>query len=310
MSKKYSKIALLLACLCGLVAVVLLKSVVKIESNASEGDSALKKKPPHSGEGFGGVNNIAHPAGAKAAMQGEGLAFADILIPRSNVGHAIPSLNRPNVINHWGHYVHDEHRSPYASHLYDQPRENLEEQQQAFLKKMQKIRDEWGAWEFSDPKENLDRPEADFSSAKYKDLPLAEFPPEAWQTDELYVAAFLEQGRGLVNRMREGIYAEYGWSLRQPDGTELDEEAKLKRDEAWKIHLLQPGDDDENIKTGIAQLSQTAMDGLVRKLLHAMMTHDEFYAVLGGHSAAAGVSLLYCLLEIECLLLLLLLLLL
>jgi hypothetical protein len=30
------------------------------------------------------------------------------------------------------------------------------------------------------------------------------------------------------------------------------------------------------------------MDGLVRKLLHAMMTNDEFYAVLGGHSAAAG----------------------
>ena len=66
---------------------------------------------------FGGINNLAHPGGAKAASNGEGIAFADIEIPKPNVGHAVPSLNRPNLVNSWGHYVHDEHRSPYALSL-------------------------------------------------------------------------------------------------------------------------------------------------------------------------------------------------
>eukprot|EP00978_Attheya_sp_CCMP212_P013725 scaffold34550_cov56-Attheya_sp.AAC.6 len=35
-------------------------------------------------------------------------------------------------------------------------------------------------------------------------------------------------------------------------------------------------------------MDQHSWDGLVRKLLHAMVTNDEFYVVLGGHSAAAG----------------------
>ena len=52
---------------------------------------------------------------------------------------AVPSLNDYNLINLWGHYIHDEHRSPYASHLYDKPKDFLDEQQTKFLQKMEQF---------------------------------------------------------------------------------------------------------------------------------------------------------------------------
>lgn len=282
---------------------------------------------PHTGSSFGGVNNIAQPAGAKAAAalaaceqlqeqadddndkeqheachegQGEMTAAlqqihpADITIPRSNVGHAIPSLNWYNILNHVGHYVHDEHRSPYASHLYaGKTRQELEAEQAAFVQKMQKVRDTWGAWDFNDPSlQSDDRPQADLESAPYKDLPAADFPPWSWQADPDYVQAFIQQGRALVERMTEGIYAEYGWPLNKTDGTQLTSQELQERQQAFQINLVE----DLDIKNpawggkvkGVATLYQSAMQGLVRKLLHSMMTHNEFYVVLAGHSAAAG----------------------
>jgi hypothetical protein len=272
-----------------------------------------KQRNPHSGSSFGGLNNVAQPAGAKAAAEAannnnnnkededdDGYYYYaslyskdEIVIPKSNVGHAIPSLNARNLINHWGHYVHDEHRSPYASHLYDRPKEELEQQQTIYEQKMARIRSEWGMWTFKDPSGDAeDRPIADFSSIDYKDLPADEFPPYSWQADEDYVTAFLLEARALVNRMTEGIYAEYGWPLKKKDGTTtLSSEELEKREQAFRIHILDSATNEKELKKeGIAQLSQVAMDGLVRKLLHAMMTNDEFYVVLAGHSAAAGVS--------------------
>ena len=286
------------------------------EDGHSEFDHVEKKPPAKNfhtnGGSFGGINNIAHPGGAKAAANGEGVAFQDIIIPKSNVGHAIPSINRPNFVNAWGHYVHDEHRSPYASHLYDVAKEELEEHQAKYLVKMQKVREEWGAWDFRDPRaekqektNSLDseyegRAAADFSKASHKDLPVEDFPPDAWQADEEYLANFLSEGKKLVNRVREGIYAEVGWPKKDDDAEYME-----KREQVMKIHVWDPSEcktdsDNKNeiaqanidcgkaAKMGIARLEKHSFEGLVRKLLHAMMTNDEFYAVLGGHSAAAG----------------------
>ena len=41
-------------------------------------------------------------------------------------------------------------------------------------------------------------------------------------------------------------------------------------------------------KIGVATMNKKGMDNYARKLLHSMMTNDEFYYILGGHSAAAG----------------------
>ena len=92
---------------------------------------------------FGGIYNMGHPAGAKAA---EGGHFDDevINVPISSVSHAVQSITVENVLNLQGHYIHDEHRSPYASHLYDRPQAELDAEQERFLAKMS-----CGVWTFS-----------------------------------------------------------------------------------------------------------------------------------------------------------------
>ena len=267
--------------------------------------SSVVKKKVHS-SGFGGINNIAQPAGAKAhaaaAAAGEGglpPVQEDLFyIPTSNLGHAIPSLLQENLLNHRGHYVHDEHRSPYASHLYGgMTQAYLNDQQEQFVQHMEAVRREWGAW--SDIEEDdVIRPRADFSKVPHGDLPNKELPKYSWQADEDYIGKLIPEARALIDRVTEGIYAEYGHPLKQKDGTVLSPEKKAERDLKFQIVILDPGNYTsgspvvEGLNTkldhGIAWLTKPAMDGLVRKLLHALISNDEFYVVLGGHSAAAG----------------------
>lgn len=285
--KKRAKVSALV-----LLAVVVLCFLFQIDDTVTtdvlkESSDVRQKSPSNNnkhGNSFGGINNIAHPGGAKAAALNQGVAFADIIIPESNVGHAVKSLNRANIINLWGHYVHDEHRSPYASHLYgSKSREELEFEQESYLAKMKNVRLEWGAWNFTDPFEE-EREPADFSSSQYKDLPVVNFPPGSWQSDKDYLKAFLAEAKALITRMQKGIYAEYGWPIKEG----MTQEELEKHESVWKIHVLEDDEEFQRATTGIAKLSKVAMDGLVRKLLHAMMTQDEFYALLAGHSAAAG----------------------
>eukprot|EP00978_Attheya_sp_CCMP212_P047983 scaffold457119_cov126-Attheya_sp.AAC.1 len=173
---------------------------------------------------IGGVNNVGQPRGAKAAAAGQGVAFQDIDIPVNNnananagaakssssSGHPVASasLNIVNIVNHWGHYMHDEHRSPYASHLYDHPKEFLDAEQAKFVKKMEQVWKEWGAWSFQDdPPDHKERPMPDFSKVPYKDLPNDQFPKGSWQTDEPHIRGFIEEEtKSLVDRVTEGIF--------------------------------------------------------------------------------------------------------
>jgi hypothetical protein len=249
---------------------------------------SLKKKIHTSG--FGGINNIAQPGGAKAYAEGHGWAHDPSLysIPTSNIVH---SLSAENILNHRGHYIHDEHRSPYASHLYGgKSKAYLEEQQRLFVEKMNAVRREWGAWTDIE-QDDITRPLPNFSMARYGDINNTDFPENSWQCDEDYIAKFIIEAKALVNRVREGIYAEYGFPLKQENGTVLSFEEKEERDAKFEVKILNPNGTypiSDKLNTGIAWLSKPAMDGLVRKLLHALITNDEFYVVLGGHSAAAG----------------------
>mmetsp|Transcript_36526 Transcript_36526/g.44057 ORF Transcript_36526/g.44057 Transcript_36526/m.44057 type:complete len:392 (-) Transcript_36526:1685-2860(-) len=288
----------------GLAVILFITSVHTIDSTV-EVEKKVKQKSPHTGDTYGGINNVGHAGGAWAAAQGKGIVISKkgddddknlVSFPVNKIvkhAPAITSLNPSNLVNLWGHYFHDEHRSPYASHLYDQNKTFLEEQQQKFEIKMQKVREEYGAWDFNtdfddDGDQSSPRVGADFSNVNYRDLPADEFPISSWQSDKVYVEKFLSEAKQLVHRMKEGIYAEYGWPSKKKDGTIMSEEELNKREEAWKIHILQPEEYETKKTIGIATLSQVALDGLVRKLLHAMITTDEFYVVLGGHSAAAG----------------------
>jgi hypothetical protein len=174
----------------------------------------------------------------------------------------------------------------------DKTKAQLDDQQDRFLKHMENVRQEWGAW--SDIQDNyfdkhgVDRPTANFSTVPYGDLPNNQLPEKSWQADEEYLTSFIPEARALVNRVTEGIYAEYGYPLKQKDGTVLSPQLKAERNRKFEIVTLDPEALNTNLDHGIAWLTKPAMDGLVRKLLHALITNDAFYVVLGGHSAAAG----------------------
>ena len=67
----------------------------------------------------------------------------------------------------------------------------------------------------------------------------------------------------------------------------LDEEEIQARNSLFGLDIVDnknptPGD------IGAAWMTERAFNVLTKKLLHAMVTNEEFYVVLGGHSAAAG----------------------
>jgi len=231
----------------------------------SNGSNVIPKF--HSAQ-FGGLENIMHPAGAKHL---KGKDMSHVTIPSHG---KIKSLSYQNILNHWGHYVHDEYFSPFSSFLYDRPKKELEAEQADFERKMSKIRKDWGAWSFYDSVEN--RPEPDFDSVDYRDLDVKKFPQGSWQTDETYINNFLSEGRQLVDRMKKAIYAEYGHTEKDKD--------------LFEVQICSNKESEKKIKSGkgVSWMSQIAFDALVRKLLHAMITNDYFFVVLGGHSAAAG----------------------
>ena len=189
-----------------------------VESTGAGPSGATPKSTKFHSSGFGGINNIAQPGGAKAHAAGLGLANdPDLFIPTSNLGREIQSIARENVINHRGHYVHDEHRSPYASHLYDRPKAALEEEQAKYVRKMEAVRQEWGAWSDIED-DDVIRPVADFSTVHYRDLPNSDLPENSWQTDEAYIGKLLPRGSsssqsrhgGHLRRIRIPLEAK-GW---------------------------------------------------------------------------------------------------
>ena len=96
---------------------------------------------------LGGILNPNHPAGARARRH---LSQTNVIVPKSPTPNAVQSLYEENIMNLHGHYAHDEHRSPFASFLYNRTKEELDQEQKEYLEKMNQIRQEWGAWDFND----------------------------------------------------------------------------------------------------------------------------------------------------------------
>jgi len=235
--------------------------------------------------GFGGLQNRGHRTGEKAyrrSLEGEDeYGPPAVIIPVSAVPHAVPSLTEHNINNFHGHYVHDEHRSPFASFLYNRTKEEREAEQVEYTVKMNAVREEWGAWDFGEEYTEI-RPLANFDKTPYKDMKNADFPTNSWQTDEKYTRRFIEEGKKLVTRVKEGVYAEYGHATK--DLTTPEEIAA--RDELFQVVISEAAPPART--SGVSWITPKGFDALVKKLLHGMKTNDEFYYVMGGHSAAAG----------------------
>jgi|UPI000581A067 hypothetical protein len=155
------------------------------------------------------------------------------------------------------------------------------------------LADAWGRWHFWDGDEDS-RPTADYC-AEYenRDIPGDEFPDEAWQVDAVFVNHLLNDAEQLLQRAQEAIFTEYGHGKPlPPEGLA----ARLKMFAWEKLDLLDPNETPPEGYGGRARnrgsnggwTTESGFDGLVRRLLHAMHTNDQFVVVLGGHSAAAG----------------------
>lgn len=228
--------------------------------------------------GLGGIYNVNHLPGARARRN---LSRSNVRIPVSATPEAVPSLSEENIINFRGHYVHDEHRSPYSSFLYNRTTEELDAEQKEYEEKMNQIRTEWGAWNFKDEHPEI-RPIANFDKIPYKDMMNSEFPAKSWQMDQKYVTDFIDEARKLVHRVREGIYAEYGFATKDLNEAEIKE-----RNELFAVHVTDDAVAPQE-KEGWAWINKRGLEMYAKKLLHSMITNDEFYYVMGGHSSAVG----------------------
>ena len=150
--------------------------------------------------------------------------------------------------------------------------------------------EKWGQWHFWDGDEDI-RPKNDYC-AKYpnRDIPGDDFPEEAWQVDAVYVNHFLNEAEKLISRAMEAIFTEYGKGKPLSSG-KLEERQKMFHWEMYDLskNELPPPEFGRSGKREIGGwTTKRSFDGLVRRLLHAIVTEDTFTVVLAGHSAAKG----------------------
>lgn len=150
--------------------------------------------------------------------------------------------------------------------------------------------DKWGSWTLVDEKE---RPNHDYYAIyPNRDIPRSDFPENAWQTDQEYLAKFLPESIKLVERTQEAILAEYGltegsWEERT-EMFSLEMFDTLEGTSPYVITKPETGwrKDTQGERGGWS--TTKSWEGLKRRLLHAIMTEDSFIFAMGGHSAAAG----------------------
>lgn len=147
--------------------------------------------------------------------------------------------------------------------------------------------EKWGKWKFYDGGEEI-RPKEDYC-ANYpnRDIPGSDFPDDSWQIDAVYVNHFLNDGISLVKRVEEAILTEYGHG--KYDG--MSPKELVLRRQMFELTMIDDDVDDRkqpDKPTNAGISTKSSYKGLVKRLLHAMITNDNFTVVLGGHSAAAG----------------------
>ena len=132
----------------------------------------------------------------------------------------------------------------------------------------------FGSWQLVDAK-RASRPADDFYN-KYpnRDVPWADFPDTAWQKDKDYLPQFLNQGIALVERALNAILAEYGIT---------EESSGRTGEDLYKLLGIQDGKG-----CGVVNSNEQSYQGLIRRVMHAVVTEDTFVFAMSGHSAAAG----------------------
>lgn len=129
---------------------------------------------------------------------------------------------------------------------------------------------EFGAWTLVDTKRASRPDDAFYNQYPHRDVPWSDFPDDtAWQKDAEYLPEFLDEGIALAERAMEAILTEYGY------GKDRDETPFEERMMRLSNNLV-----------------GNSYQGLVRRVLHAIVTEDTFVFAMAGHSSAAGESMM------------------
>lgn len=184
-----------------------------------------------------------------------------------------------NNINEQAHYLHDPEKSPFASSLYNLPDDELDERQIKFATRMSKVIEEFGVWNNPDYEDAFGVDDDFFEDYYYRDVPTEDFPDWAWQKDREYILNFLDEAQALVEATKEGIMQEYNHP--NPDGDERDMFSVIIGDHDFQNGTAKDKQTQARIP-GVAFLPEKAWNGLVQKLLHALITSDHFYVVVVG----------------------------
>lgn len=224
----------------------------------------------------------------------------------------VQSVSMQNVVNLQGQYLHHPHQSPYASTLYTSNQNDkslIPKIQSGFEERKNKYLEVFGEWKPTEQQKQLmgdndeeeggsfntaDATNTTLKAVRYMDWKLSDIPLDAWQRDKDYLTRFIQSSKDLVDRMKLAIYEEYGFGTKmfQSDDS-LEHIVNRRRDEfkvviedGLKVQQGQLVDKAEARIPASAFLNKSAWEGLVRKLLHAMMTNGEFYVVVAGNANA------------------------
>lgn len=197
-------------------------------------------------------------------------SFSDEL-PKSNVdGAKVPSIHPENWRNEIGFYWHHPFASPYSVDLYNLDNATKADLQREFETKRQVTVDKFGLW--AHPKaDGVTFPRVDPT----EDVSLSTFKPSYWQVNPTYLKSFLSEGLKLVKRVQMGVYEEYGHAKpSDSDVTRLFGIATVQNQSDFAAFVQH--------QQGITVMTDTAWEALVRKLWHAMVTHDTLFVVTVG----------------------------
>lgn len=117
------------------------------------------------------------------------------------------------------------------------------------------------------------RPTPPFSTSPNSDLPPSSFPSLSWQSDVVYLNHYIQQNIELIDRTLKGFGSEYS----DPS--------------LFKFSKLQPSIfkslKHESLNSPITTTSKS-FNKLSKRILHSLITGDDFRISLMGHSSAAG----------------------
>ena len=168
----------------------------------------------------------------------------------------------------------------------EEPKEEAPKEPQTKEEKEAALLEKYGEWHFWDGEPEI-RPKDDYASKfANRDIPEDEFPDNAWQVDAVYANHFLNDASNLISRAEEAIYEEYG------HGKPLPSEQMMERSKMTKLNKIDLSDANAQPPADYMDNSgwttKRSFEGLVRRLLHAVMSNDVFTVVILGDGPMAS----------------------